>query len=235
MCPGGQGSATLQATRSLHGPGCAVTHAGVPRMVVEQKQLGPAPHPGPSAPGHVAGFSQEATQVLSSQRCRFGQQRPAQKTRFFSLQRLRLDGLFFLLPTSSTRRSAARDPPANPASTKRRVTRSKLVGSMSCPRGECANPGLGHGEGPVASSAIRILAAETSIVNYQWGCDDSWKQEAGRKILRVSSPSRSPNPVEADTTRLGREPSALSRWGAHADPGAVAHANAKQSGSAPAR
>ena len=51
----GKASAMPQAPSSLHGPACEVTQAEVPRLVVEQKQLGPAPQPRPSAPGQTAG------------------------------------------------------------------------------------------------------------------------------------------------------------------------------------
>lgn len=82
----------MHDAKLAQGAGSETTQTDVPSLEVEQKQLAPPPHPAPEpSSGHTNGSSHDWTHALSSQRCRLGQQRPAQNSRRFLRQRFRFD------------------------------------------------------------------------------------------------------------------------------------------------
>jgi hypothetical protein len=148
-----------QTGSSLQSVGNAIpTQAALPPGVFPQKQEPSGPHSRSAEPagGHWNGSLHDATQAPFSQRRPFGQQRPAQKSRFLRLQRLRLESFAASVPSRSGHVASA--PPASPASTMRRVSRSNRVWSKAgTPCVDQRSPGSLNRPGRVAYSGSRVL------------------------------------------------------------------------------
>ena len=131
-CPAGHPMPSPHTGKSLQSARNGMpTQAAFPPGVFPQKHESSGPHSGSAGPsgGHWNGALHDATQAWLMHCRLLGQQRPSQNSRFFRLHRFRLETFAASVPASAE--TAASEPPKNPPSTNRRVSRSNRVASTA--------------------------------------------------------------------------------------------------------